>query len=154
MKKYSRRQGGWIASFVIIGAILLLALLVGVYFLKNQSKTSETQTNKPSNVTKDDTKKPSSNDSSSSSTNKDNVDDALPSTDGSDQSSRSDSSSSSSDNSSTSSSGSDQSSQTGSSGATTDALPHTGPETSVVQLAVIALLAFAAASYVRSRRLV
>lgn len=35
MNNSTRSQGGWVASFVIIGAVLVLALLGGLYYVKS-----------------------------------------------------------------------------------------------------------------------
>lgn len=142
MKLYSRHQGGWIAKFVIVGVALLLALLLGVYFLRSQAKSPQGQLNQPSS-TKNDTSKSTSSDKGVSD-NKSSVDQALPSA-----SNQSDQSANSTTNSANQ--------QTADSNASTGAvgvLPHTGPETTIAQLAVIAMLAFVATLYIRSRRIV
>ncbi len=136
MKVYSRHQGGWIAKFVIIGVALLLTLLLGVYFLKSQAKTSQTQVDHPTSDTKGSEDKSSSN--SGSSNDKNSVDKALPSTSGNNDQS-------------TNSSGNSNSSST-SSDATVGTLPHTGPETTAAQFVAIATLVFVVTLYIRSRR--
>ncbi len=142
MKLYSRHQGGWIAKFVIVGVALLLALLLGVYFLRSQAKSPQTQVNQPS-TTKNDTSKSSSSDKGASDS-KNNVDQALPS------------GQSSSDQSADSTSNSSNQQAAGSNPSTggVETLPHTGPETTIAQLVVIAMLAFVATLYIRSRRIV
>lgn len=41
MKISTRHQGGWAASFIIVGAVLVLGLVGGVYYLKQQSGSRE-----------------------------------------------------------------------------------------------------------------
>lgn len=36
MNQRTRNQGGWVASFVVVGAILVLGLLAGLYYIKTQ----------------------------------------------------------------------------------------------------------------------
>lgn len=146
MKKYSRHQSGWIAKFVIIGVALLLTLLLGVYFLKSQAKTSQTRVDHPTNIAKDGTDKSSSD--SNASGDKNNVDKALPS--GPSDNSQPNASA----NNSNGSSSTPAPQPSSSPDAGVGALPHTGPETTAAQLAVIAMLAFTVTLYVRSRRTV
>jgi len=48
----TNREGGWIASFLIIGAVLVLGLTGTIYFLKTQSMDTELagQTDNDSNI--------------------------------------------------------------------------------------------------------
>lgn len=41
MRSNERHQGGWAASFIIVGAVLVLGLVGGVYYLKQQSDAGQ-----------------------------------------------------------------------------------------------------------------
>lgn len=135
-----RYQGGSLAGFIIVGVLLALVLVGGIYGLNryNAQKASEetaaksddkkTTTKKDTTKSSDQTaKKDDSNKNTSSSSGKTQPD--IPKDSGT----------------STDSSSSSQTAQSAT-------LPHTGPSDVVTSMVTFALLTFAAAHYVQARR--
>lgn len=128
----SHRQGGWAASFIIIGAVLLIALVGGVYYLRTMQSSPE-----QTDVTQEessDIEQPASDDTQ----------DTTPTdTDEAADTSETDSSSSSSDTAA--------SEQTTS--PSRDALPETGPaEDALYSVVALGALTFSVAAFVISRQ--
>lgn len=146
-RKY-QQQGGWIVSFVVVGAILALGVLAGLYYLKNQSSdgsTKEVSTNeqKPASDSKDD--KPQSEDKKPETSKETTT--GTPSQAGQTEKS-SPGSTKVFDGTSSSTNTKDDSSETKVAGD----LPKTGPEDVLGQLAGVSLLTVAVTAYIQSRR--
>ena len=134
------RQGGWVATFVVVGALLVLGLLASAYFVKNrhdaagksteQSQSSKTTDDKSSSEKSDSSKQASPS--------------PKPTTGSSDKSSASHSDLHKSETASSSAANDDKKSQP---------LPHTGPKETLGSILVLGALSFLAVSYFRSRRL-
>lgn len=154
MRDTVRHQGGWVASFVIVGVLLAAGLVGSLYVLRLQSASSETP-----QVAKDDSSKPSADDwktkepenKSESSTDKKDKD-QTPATSGTTDNDRPSSAATDDDK--------EQSAPASETPAATETpseqrhLPSTGPADTVGSILVVALLAFAAVSYLQSRRYV
>lgn len=144
MKVNNVRRGGWIASFVLIGAILVLGLLGGAYYLKTRAEqaagvqaepiaTQEESGEASSNGSKETTPSSEPNsDPSESNTDNENEGVTLPS----------------GGQSATNSTGS----ATSSTGSSATALPQTGPVDSLLTTSFIVLATFAAVTYLQSRK--
>lgn len=169
MSRGYRQQGGWVASFVVVGVLLTLATLGGLYYLKNYQKqlaktdrattSSQTATTIPGNANKNNqtgaedksknTEKPEIADMNNSTT-------APRSTTNSRSSDTSPSQPSTQQQDSSSSTPSPSTSGTATPTtppAVTEKLPSTGPEDTVINAAILGILTFSAVTYVRSRQL-
>jgi hypothetical protein len=140
MSIQTQHQGGWIASFLIVGAVLVFGLVGTVYFLKTKMSddvqiASELQTDdsertipppKESDAVKE--KSPKKDDSEQKSDTSDDVDHdiTLPSE--------------------------PEVASDAESDETADELPTTGPGETAISLFVLALVAYSVTSYLRSRR--
>jgi hypothetical protein len=145
MNNRVRNQGGWVVNFVVVGAVLVLGLLAGLYYLKSQEASRDTSNlateTDQSDQTSKDTDKPDTeapradDDKGDSNTSTDRDDDFnTPSTDDT--------------------VGSDDATDTKPSHESDDSaeLPQTGPADAAAQLTGATLLTIAAAAYVQSRR--
>lgn len=130
-ERHQGGQGGSLAGFIIVGALLALVLVGGLYGLNryNAQRASEEASQQEEQPAKEEQK-------SEESTDKDKSADT------------------SSDQSATPAAGSDSSSDTSdnSSAATTANLPETGPADTTISLLALGILSFAFTHYVRSRR--
>ena len=132
------RQGGWIASFLIIGAVLMLGLVGTVYFVKTQRLNTDladvdegtSQSQAPENDTTT-AEKDADEKKSNDSTKADDEKAAIPS----EQAPAT----------------SEQRSDDTADADDTEALPVTGPAETAVSLFVLSLVAFSVVSYTRSR---
>jgi cytoskeletal protein RodZ len=163
MKMNVKHQGGWVASFVIVGILLTFAVLGGLYWLKaNQKQVAKTDTTKSQSTSN--TAKTSPNDKKSAndspSTQKDEEkgevidtnqvakkEDAAASTPQAPAPSTQTAPAASA-----APAASSAPTTPASSGAAKGPLPTTGPEDIFAQLVAVAILAFSAATYVRSRQ--
>lgn len=134
MRGNEQRQGGWIASFVVVGALLTLGLLGGVYYMKSRAQQASageqpvaTQ-NKPADEKKDESK-PS---------------------DGEDETKQSPATSTDEKSDDETSNGDEETTSVPTTGVAT--LPQTGPDSVTLQAASLAAVVFAAVVYVQSRR--
>ena len=139
----ARNQGGWVASFFIIGAVLLLGLLGGLYYLKTMSNKSadtaqesgksSTQTTFP-DTTDENTEK--STDDAATTKNSGN----------SNNSEKSDEDKAAADQTPA------KSTTDNSKEAVSADLPSTGPTETAYGIAAVALLTFAGFAFIQSRK--
>lgn len=171
----TRQQGGWIVGFVVVGIVLVLALLGGMYFLKHMSgsgnsvadKTNQAiedtkktvtgpvkqkadQNSQSDTTKKQDEAKSSETDSSASA---DNENTATDSTDTATKQSEANNTSAATDSTASNSQDAQSTSVTTEEKDNSSAanLPQTGPESTLLSLLAATLLTFAGASYLRSR---
>jgi LPXTG-motif cell wall-anchored protein len=136
MNGQTQRQGGWVATFVIVGALLVLGLVGSVYFVKarhdaaNQPTDQSHSSNSPAKSDKPASDKPASDQKPTVKT---------PDTTDSEPGSQTGSNTAQP--------------PTASDGDVQHPLPQTGPEETLGSLVVLGLVAFLTVSYVRSRRL-
>ena len=122
-------QGGWVANFIIIGAVLVIGLLGGVYYLRQHNasqeqvatNTDETSTTSTNDTTRDDSA---------------NTPIEAPDT-------RSET---------TNPKAAEPEKNTAEQDTDTDELPTTGPSETAASLMAVTALSFSGASYLRSRR--
>lgn len=134
MNKQFKHQGGWVASFLIVGILLTLAVLGGLYYIKsNQKQLAKNDGDTTSQTT---TVEPSKDNENNSDEKGETVD-----TNTQNSAANNQESTNSQSQSSTSSTGS------------TAKLPATGPEDTLQNAFILALVAFSVATYVRSREL-
>jgi hypothetical protein len=117
-----KRQGGWAGSFVIVGILLALLLVGGVYFLKSyqvQDGDIAVDTSTDEKTTGENGREDSSNGGTSNDTDQ--------------------------------SSGEDEQVTNGSE-TSDDNLPETGPSETIATSAILAVLTYSSVLYVRSRR--
>lgn len=147
MKVNHERQGGWIASFVLVGAVLVLGLLGGVYYLKVRTdQAAATPNSEPVAVQGDegDKNKPEGSDER-------NETDKEPASEPEDNSPESNTDTEDEDSGAVLPSGGQSS--TGSTDDTnTTTLPQTGPAENLLTIGLLAVVAFAGAVYVQSRK--
>ena len=148
MNTRSNRQGGWIASFVVVAIVLVAALVGGVYVLKtsqkNDTKMEDTTSTRSSQTKPESTDK----DTKSKTTTKSDE-----SSDGeSSGRTKSDTSDSTTSNTSQTSDKSKSTKRSESTSSRSSELPHTGPKETLVSLIAIGALSFAAVAYIRSRQ--
>lgn len=132
MKVRTRNQGGSIASFAAVGIVLAVVLIGGLYIVQRYAATSndsrEVATNNSSNDDGKTTYEPVVDDKNTASPNTSVSSDGTANDENTTQ-----------DESSTPS-------------ATASELPETGPASSIVNMIAVSSLAFAAVSYMRSKR--
>ncbi len=143
-----QHQGGWAATFIVVGVVLVLGLIGGVYYVKHgmshaTDSASITATAPSDSTTKDDAKAVTPPVASSDATSK--ADDTPTKT----TAPGTDSSSSTEPSNPSSSSAPAASSNDGT--RTSDALPETGPADAMVRLVAVTMTTFAAVAYIRSR---
>lgn len=144
MNKQFKHQGGWVASFLIVGILLTLAVLGGLYYIKsNQKKLAMGEDN--SSTSQVTTVEPANDNENKSTEKGETVDTNTQSTSTNSQSSSSSASTSTQPQSST------QPPTNAGSSTSTAKLPATGPEDTLQNAIVLALVAFSAATYIRSR---
>lgn len=149
MNQRTRNQGGWVASFMVIGAVLVLGLLAGLYYIKTQQLEGGGTVAIETNETSSDSDKNTSGQSSSKGDNNKKTmppeatdsskDHATSGKDGQKHKEQAEA-----DNKTTPAVGS---SEDGS-----EALPATGPGDVVAQLIAVFALTVSGVAYVGSRR--
>ena len=144
MSGVSKRQGGWIATFLVIALVLTLGLAGTIYFLKRGNSVNvATQgtdgiAQHDSNESKKDTEDDAT-DTSKATTNKDNKDDsASVDTDASTSTKKAE--------------GTNDAKSKTDEHHSAAALPQTGPSDTVRAVIVVSLITFAAVSYAQSRQ--
>ena len=139
MNKQYKHQGGWVASFLVVGALLTVAVLGGLYYLKvNQKQIATTATSS----SKTDSKNANSDDTNSESTT------VVPQTD--------EKKGETVDTNKAATPADTDDEALDSSTALVDSsakLPTTGPEDTLANAGILAIIAFSFATYVRSRKL-
>lgn len=140
MNERTKHQGGWVATFVVVGILLVLGLLASVYFVKVRHSTINESA-------------PASQ-SSSDNTSKQTEQKTKPETPPSKESTKpvTKQPSSNSDSSKPSQQPSTSQETTKPTVSKNKALPTTGPSETISSLMALGLVAFVATSYVRSRR--
>lgn len=138
--RYQGGENGSLAGFIIVGVLLALVLVGGIYGLNryNAQKTSEETA-----ASQDDKKTTTKKDTSNTTDKTAKIDDSNKSAPGS--SDKTQSNTPKDNSTSTNSSSSNQTAQS-------SALPHTGPSDVMTTMVTVALLAFAAAHFVQARR--
>jgi len=134
--RYQGGENGSLAGFIIVGVLLALVLVGGIYGLNryNAQKASEETTASQDDKKTEDTSKNGDQTAKTDDADKDN-------SDGSSTTTQPDIPK----DTETDSSASNQTAQSG-------ALPQTGPSDGVTAMVTVALLAFAAAHFVQARR--
>lgn len=169
MKTSYKHQGGWVASFLIVGILLTLAVLGGLYYVKTHQKElagtqtattpaatdSSTKKVTPDAATKEDKTK-SGNSSQTTpqvagTTNTNTAPTPKNTTDDSDETDDSNETGEEKADTNTATVTKPAATQPGTNAAK---LPATGPEDGLFDAAILALLAFVVATYVRSRKAV
>lgn len=141
MNQRRRHQGGWMASFIVVGAVLVVGVLGGLYYLKIQHDNNLAKDSGTPQVSK----------SNTSGTSKDNSTSGKKAT--TDNSSKGTASTNNKpDTSSSASTGSSDSSSTTSGTNNSKNLPQTGPSETILSGVVLALVTFSTVGYMRSRR--
>lgn len=150
MNKQYKHQGGWVASFLIVGILLTLAVLGGLYYIKANQKKLASGNSDP--ATSQTTTVEPADDSTESS----DVKEQGETVDTNSQSAAGSGAGSATDSKNPGTSGSGASTQTspstGASGSTAK-LPATGPEDTALNAGILAIIAFSATTYIRSRQL-
>lgn len=137
MNQQTQSKGGWIASFMIVGAVLVLGLLAGLYYLKtrqieaNVSSPVATDTKSPEEKEAIEDKVPTSD------TKKDEKKQEAPAID---QPKKEETSTESG------------AEQDDTQPATSETLPETGPADVGVQFVALIALGMSGAAYIQSRR--
>ena len=141
MSQQTQNRGGWVASFIIVGAVLVLGLLAGLYYLKSRQIE---QTAQPVAVNQETDDSPAPTPSSGQ------KDDhaQTPATENNDKESRG---SDSTDN-QASTPANQQNSDSNISKESRNELPVTGPADLGAQFLAVAALAVASVAYIQSRR--
>lgn len=134
-----KQQGGWAGSFVIVGIVLALLLLGGVYFLKSKEVNEQLATGTDSSLQTED---------KSDQKNTDEQSDQQPAKDDNTKSETKDAEST--DKKATDSTSADQSSNAAESSDAAQ-LPQTGPADTAASLAVFTALSYSVVAYIRSR---
>ena len=137
MKVRTRNQGGSLVSYAVVGVILAVLLIGGLYFVQRYNDTVQKSNEVAKETEKNDDKKAS--DSSADSSN----------TESSDTANQSNSATTNdTDDEDTTFTETDETAESEAS----SSLPATGPESTVSQLLGLSALTFAGVAYVRSRR--
>ena len=137
MKVHAKNQGGSLTSFVIVGVVLAVLLVGGLYAVQRYKTNMETS------------KEVATNSENSKSNDEKNTSD---SSDNETKKSSDTSSNSSSSNTSTDKDDKKTTNSTTLSSSDTSNLPNTGPEDTLPQVIAVAALVFAGVSYFRSRQ--
>ncbi len=134
-----KQQGGWAGSFVIVGIVLVLLLLGGVYFLKSKEVNEQLATDTDSSVQTEEKsdQKNTGEDSDKQSTKNDGTKSETKGAENTDKQAAD----------SSSARGPRSTAESGDAAQ----LPQTGPADTAATLAVFAVLTYSVIAYIRSR---
>lgn len=135
MNGRGQHQGGWVATFVIVGAVLVLALLGSVYYVKTRHDAAQNSDHSQSTTTDSSDKKTDKNDKKA------------PAKQPVDKPASSDTPPADQPSTKPDEATSDKDTQPAA-----HPLPQTGPADTLSSVIVLSLLAFTIVSFVRSRR--